>query len=472
MNWDHSLDAFAKVKEDPKQIAFVSERLRDDLDFMSALAALNIHHLKYASQRLRSDVCFMYACFHMKPTHALKYASHTIANDPKFIINCWRICSTTEHWQYVGQSLKKNVNFVLACLKAYYDRDWGEYELSAFDQAIIQDAYSIAQTSLIHKHNYHSYYYIHSDHYTHDRCHKIKDESILLYVSDQLKDNFLVVNTAIKKEPKALKYASARLQKKFHYYSKRVSEHGQSLREVDYKKHIHFQKNRFSDDEVSSFYELLKSNIKDQNKGLSQEMMPYEVIQKLHSTHLALFTIPMHLHDNEDILTITKAKVLRFMADVHNHYQYLYRQPYWHEDFIQEKIHREITVYLFFNFLPVCLQNDRDVIKQAFLDRDYGSSLRYAVSLKDDAQFINEIQDLQYASFRLKNNPDFILDLIVQSPKNMRFISAQLKQNFDFLKRAIEKNIDVYSYLDRDVKETCKAFYQQMYELNLPQRKK
>lgn len=435
-------------------LVYASDRLKNDREFMLQLSKIDGRDLSYASDELKSDKNFIFSAAEYS-MWALAFATDELRDDKEFVMqivekNSWTL-------KHASDRLKNDKDVVLKAIK----RD-GWFLVYARNELRNNREFLLEAI----KHN--------------KECMLFADDSLKKEIltnleennplDEEQKDNEEFMLKLIKKDYFNIRYASDRLKNDSNFILKTIKASDEGFKCL-----------AFASDELKADKEFIMKiykKIGNYTFALASETLKCDkdfILRLLKFNYLDFAYIWYELRSDREFMlnaisengeTIEFANYeLRndeeFMLNAieKNHLCFVYASDKLRNDkeFMLKAIDKNFMVI---EHAKNIFRDDKDIILTA-LERDsYGLSLSHASDrLRDDEEFMLQVVDvnikaLKHLSDRLKNNSDFMLKAFDKDNRSIEYASNELKSNKEFMSRINEKideNIILeYNYAFKD----------------------
>ncbi len=442
------------IKKDSFCTRYASDRLKNDREFMLQLSEIDGRDLSYASDELKSDKDFIFSAAEYS-MWALAFATDELRDDKEFVMqivekNSWTL-------KHASDRLKNDKDVVLKAIK----RD-GWFLVYARNELRNNREFLLEAV----KHN--------------KECILFADDSLKKEIltnleennplDEEQKDNEEFMLKLIKKDYFNIRYASDRLKNDSNFILKSIKASDEGFKCL-----------AFASDELKADKEFIMKiykKIGNYTFALASETLKCDkdfILRLLKFNYLDFAYIWYELRSDREFMlnaisengeTIEFANYeLRndeeFMLNAieKNHLCFVYASDKLRNDkeFMLKAIDKNFMVI---EHAKNIFKDDKDIILTA-LERDsYGLSLSHASDrLRNDEEFMLQVVDvnikaLKHLSDKLKNNSDFMLKAFDKDNRSIEYASNELKSNKEFMSKInekIDKNIILeYNYAFKD----------------------
>ncbi len=409
-----------------KNLAYAGDNLKNDRDFMLKAIKKNIWALAFASDNLRNDTKFILQASELL-SGCIKYASERIRNDKDIVLKA--IEKEPFVFKHISDNLQNDNMFIIEAIERNIRCiEFVSNELQLKYIKRIKEVYPIFENELQNDRDFmmaaiekDSFYFVFaSDELKKDKEFLLKaikkDDSCLGYASDKLKNDKEFMMKVIKKDSLCLAYVSNNLKKDKEF-----------ILQILAKQYLSFA---FISEELRKDREFMLQAIK--RNGETVEYASEEL-----------------RNDKDFMLQAISCNAICF--------PYASDKLKNNKDFVLQAIAINCAVI---EHLKDIFRDDKDVILKLLEIDEYGIALLYASDrLKNNKEFMLQVVDiniksLEYLGDKLRNDSDFILKAFEKDSRSLEYASDRLKNDEEFMleiNKIIENNITLeFNYVYKE----------------------
>lgn len=435
-------------------LVYASDRLKDNKEFMLELNEIDGRNLAYASDRLKADKDFIFSAAECS-MWALAFATDELKDDKEFVLqivekNSWTI-------KHASDRLKNDKDVVL---KAIENDAWflvyARNELRNNREFLLEAINQNSECLLFADDGLKKGILANLD----------KNDSF----DEEQKDNADYMLKLIKKDYFNIKYASDRLKNDSDFILKAINSSDEGFKCL-----------AFATDELKANKEFILKiykKIGNYTFALASEKLKCDkdfILKLLKFNYLDFAYVDYELRADREFMqnaisengeTIEFAnyelrnnKEFMLQAIEMNHICFVYASDRLKNDkeFMLQAIDKN---YMVIEYAKNIFRDDKEVVLACLEQDNYGLSLSHASDrLRNDKEFMLQVVDvnvkaLKYLSDRLKNDSDFILNAFDKDNRSIEYASNELKANNQFISKINEKIYESiileYNYVFKD----------------------